>query len=314
MKKLTAITTGAAISFLLTACSINMEDATNSIQNPNIYKIGMASYTSTQDTYGYTQDLNAQSNVSTSYVTCIVSDDGIIEHVEIDEVQTTLNFDGEGQLLDYMQYEVPSKKELAFNYGMKDYSSIGKEWHEQIDALEKYMVGKDINIFIAEANLRNRSVYSMYDENYVNDYYTDYGYLQENYGIGSNTNNYYMQNENTSYYRNKTKENFDSYDYGQSSTDSAPPTDEASLIEMQTSKDTQNSNITSITENSMPYEEDLNSSDALENSMTENETNSNTENNTDDEMGSWKTDLQASVTINTDNIMYALLKAYENAR
>lgn len=37
---------------------------------------------------------------------------------------------------------IKSKKELGNDYNMKPASAIGKEWFEQIDALEKYAVGK----------------------------------------------------------------------------------------------------------------------------------------------------------------------------
>lgn len=37
---------------------------------------------------------------------------------------------------------VTSKKELKEGYNMKNASPIGKEWYEQIDALEKYATGK----------------------------------------------------------------------------------------------------------------------------------------------------------------------------
>lgn len=37
---------------------------------------------------------------------------------------------------------IQSKKELKEGYNMKGASAIGKEWYEQIDALEKYSVGK----------------------------------------------------------------------------------------------------------------------------------------------------------------------------
>jgi len=37
-----------------------------------------------------------------------------------------------------------SKKDLGDNYGMKDKSSIKKEWYEQVEALEKWAVGKTV--------------------------------------------------------------------------------------------------------------------------------------------------------------------------
>ena len=38
-----------------------------------------------------------------------------------------------------------SKKELGYDYGLKKYSSIGKEWFEQVNALEAYCIGKTVS-------------------------------------------------------------------------------------------------------------------------------------------------------------------------
>ena len=44
---------------------------------------------------------------------------------------------------------VRSKLELGDSYGMRNASSLGKEWYEQIDALEKYAMGKTAEEFVA---------------------------------------------------------------------------------------------------------------------------------------------------------------------
>ena len=41
-----------------------------------------------------------------------------------------------------MAAEVKSKKELGEDYGMRNASAIKKEWFEQAEALEAWMVGK----------------------------------------------------------------------------------------------------------------------------------------------------------------------------
>lgn len=38
-----------------------------------------------------------------------------------------------------------SKKALGDDYGMKAYSSIGKEWYEQVEFLENYIEKNDVN-------------------------------------------------------------------------------------------------------------------------------------------------------------------------
>lgn len=60
--------------------------------------------------------------------------DGKITKVNIDEYGAK-SFDGSMS---------GSKKELGDSYNMKSYSEIGKEWYEQIKALEDYVVANGI--------------------------------------------------------------------------------------------------------------------------------------------------------------------------
>ena len=84
---------------------------------------------------------NATTDISVIAVT--VSDSGVIESCEIDAIQGKAAFDKDGQLTSELG-EVLSKKELGENYGMKAFSPIGKEWDEQVEAIEAYAVGKTV--------------------------------------------------------------------------------------------------------------------------------------------------------------------------
>ncbi len=59
----------------------------------------------------------------------VTKKDGKVTAVEIDETTS----DGD------------SKKDLGTNYGLKDKSGIGKEWNEQIEFLENYLVEHGID-------------------------------------------------------------------------------------------------------------------------------------------------------------------------
>ena len=87
----------------------------------------------------------AGGNVTTdiSIIAVTVGDNGVIESCEIDAVQGKVAFDAEGQLTAETG-DVLSKKELGENYGMKAFSPIGKEWDEQVEAIEAYAVGKTV--------------------------------------------------------------------------------------------------------------------------------------------------------------------------
>ena len=69
--------------------------------------------------------------------------DGKIAACEIDTVQGKVNFNAAGEITTELGTEFKTKVELGFDYGMVNYqaSAIGKEWFEQADALEAFVVG-----------------------------------------------------------------------------------------------------------------------------------------------------------------------------
>lgn len=83
-------------------------------------------------------DGKSQSDVTACAVT--LDSNGKIVGVSWDVVQckTAVTTAGKVTVADAVQ----SKKELKEGYGMKGASAIGKEWYEQIAALEAYAVGK----------------------------------------------------------------------------------------------------------------------------------------------------------------------------
>lgn len=64
------------------------------------------------------------------------------------EVSATLTKDAEGKLTGVNIDEIKdgdSKKDLGDDYGMKKASAIGKEWYEQIEFLENYILENGVD-------------------------------------------------------------------------------------------------------------------------------------------------------------------------
>ena len=61
-----------------------------------------------------------------------------------DTVQAKIGFNAKGEITSELGSAFKTKNELGFDYGMVAYnaSPIGKEWFEQIDAFEEYIIGK----------------------------------------------------------------------------------------------------------------------------------------------------------------------------
>lgn len=146
MKKISAA--ALAMAFLtLTACG----SKTPAVNQNFDYKVGTASYTHTNNSYGYTEGKNGRGAVSTTLVAAVFDKNGKIVRISIDEVESNIGIDATGQLADFTAGEVKSKKELGDAYGMKAASSIGKEWYQQIESLEKWLEGKDVNAIVGGA-------------------------------------------------------------------------------------------------------------------------------------------------------------------
>jgi predicted small secreted protein len=89
---------------------------------------------------------DADGNAQTDAVIAAVAIDseGKIVAVDIDSVQSKIAFTKDGKVATDPATMVKSKTELGDEYGMKKSSSLNKEWYEQIEALEKYLVGKKL--------------------------------------------------------------------------------------------------------------------------------------------------------------------------
>ena len=77
-------------------------------------------------------------------ILCAVTVDsaGKVVSIKIDDVQSPILFDETGKLTTDKTTVFKTKRTLGNDYGMKKASKIGKEWFEQVDAIEKWMVGK----------------------------------------------------------------------------------------------------------------------------------------------------------------------------
>ena len=85
------------------------------------------------------ESASAGDKTETAYVT---TDDG-------GEVSASVTKDAEGKVtgvaIDQTQEDGSSKKELKEEYGMKDASPIKKEWYEQIEFLENYIIENGVD-------------------------------------------------------------------------------------------------------------------------------------------------------------------------
>ena len=151
MKKIFASMMAAAMVVSLAGCSngnssesgssansesVSSANSEGGSDNAAAYKLGMGVVTSTASSAAG----NAQVDATVAAV--ILDADGKIVSCAIDVAQNKMDVtDGEVPE-DAASMTFKSKKEKLEEYGMKPASAIGKEWYEQAEAFEAYVVGK----------------------------------------------------------------------------------------------------------------------------------------------------------------------------
>ncbi len=108
-------------------------------------KLGFASKTTVAKSADLAEKDGVKSGkVQADTVMCSVTvdKDGKVVKIYIDTVQSTVAFDEAGKLTTPKDTVFQTKRELGDKYGMKKASGIGREWWEQQDAIQKWMVGK----------------------------------------------------------------------------------------------------------------------------------------------------------------------------
>jgi len=81
----------------------------------------------------------------TYYTAATFNSDGVITTCIIDASQTNVTISKEGKITSDINAALQTKNELGDAYGMKQASSIGKEWNEQAAAFAEYAVGKTLD-------------------------------------------------------------------------------------------------------------------------------------------------------------------------
>ena len=134
MKKLTSLMVAVLVLVLMLApAGFAQETATE-------YKSGLAVITSVSAADA-AADAEGQAQVNSVIAAVLIDSEGKIVDIAIDGAQNTAPISVEGKL-NIANPAPQTKNELGADYGMGKASSIGKEWFEQIDALEQYVIGK----------------------------------------------------------------------------------------------------------------------------------------------------------------------------
>ncbi|NLL39427.1 MAG: hypothetical protein GX254_07580 [Clostridiales bacterium] len=80
--------------------------------------------------------------VYSTFVALTTNTEGRITSCIADGFQCNVNFNASGKIVSDLKAVPPTKNETGYDYGLKDFSSLGKEWFEQTEALAQHVTGK----------------------------------------------------------------------------------------------------------------------------------------------------------------------------
>ena len=138
MKKVLALALTAAMALSMVACG-SSEPAAPEVT----YKTGLGVVVEVAPTNEDAEnEKGASAQVTSTIVAATFDSNDVIVSISVDAAQQKAAFDLEGKAAG--EVDLRTKVEKEGDYGMKGVSAIGKEYFEQIEALENWMVGKTV--------------------------------------------------------------------------------------------------------------------------------------------------------------------------
>ena len=120
---------------------------------PETLKMGLGVYTATPTTTDATEDKDGQGKVAITAAVITVDAEGKVVACQLDTADLTVKFTADGKAVANDGFK--TKYELGKDYNMVTYGGAAKEWFEQADAFEAFVVGKtlaEIKALVAEGN------------------------------------------------------------------------------------------------------------------------------------------------------------------
>ena len=122
-------------------------------------KMGLGVYTSTPTVTDATEEKDGQGNVAITAAVITVDADGKVVACQLDTADLTVKYTAEGKAIASTGFK--TKYEQGKDYNMVAYGKAAKEWFEQADAFENFVVGKtldEIKASVAEGDKGNSDV------------------------------------------------------------------------------------------------------------------------------------------------------------
>ncbi|MDD5901686.1 MAG: hypothetical protein PUC73_12425 [Lachnospiraceae bacterium] len=145
MKKLLCVSLCATMVLAAAGCKKETKEET--------LKFGLGVYNNISQASNAEADANGQGKINSAIAVVTVDAAGKIVACQLDTSQIAVAYTAEGKAVANESFA--TKYELREGYNMKGSSAIGKEWYEQVDALETVICGKtldEVKALVAEGN------------------------------------------------------------------------------------------------------------------------------------------------------------------
>jgi len=110
-------------------------------------RTGLGVVTSVASSRSASGGSDGQAQVDSTLIAITVDENGLIARASFDAVQTRVAFNAQGQIVTDLSAPVRTKAELGDGYGLHRASGIGREYSEQMAALERWAVGRTPAVF-----------------------------------------------------------------------------------------------------------------------------------------------------------------------
>ena len=135
------------------------ETTTGETNEQTTVKLGLGVYTATPSVTDATEEKDGQGKVAITAAVITVDAEGKVVACELDTADLTVKYTAEGKAVANNGFK--TKYEQGADYNMVAYGGAAKEWFEQADAFETFVVGKslvEIKAAVAEGNKGNDDV------------------------------------------------------------------------------------------------------------------------------------------------------------
>lgn len=136
--------TGSGVSGSVSGGTSSSEPQGGSGYRPEDLRVGLGVVSTTSESSAASgETAGSAAFTATICALCLDAENTIVD-VRFDTVKTALGFDVSGAFTGDINADIMTKRELGDDYGLKTASGIGKEWYEQVDALEDWMRGMTV--------------------------------------------------------------------------------------------------------------------------------------------------------------------------